>query len=180
MRRHGSSGAGWAAPAFCPRCSIVARIGLVGRLARAPSPRWRPRARSCLPLCSCALPHVLVSPQGSGSRQSSYTSLQFLPDIDLPAHGMRPTTAGPLLHRHTHIHSLLYALTAHQPVCASQGPMGPTPMGCGDGPQVARTRPLRAEACHAWSERRRQRSSRGWRPRWGLALWISIPILVNP
>ena len=121
-------GAGWAAAVVCAACSIVARIGLVGRLARAPSPRWRPRARSPLPLCSCALPLVLVSPQGSGSRQRAYTSLQFLPDIDLPVHGMRPATARPRLHRHTRIHLLLHALTAHQPVCASQGPMGQTPM----------------------------------------------------
>ena len=107
---------------------MVARIGLVGKLARTPSPRWRPRARSSLPLCSCALPHVLVSPQGNGSRQKASTSLQLLLDIDFPVHGMHPTTARPRPHCYAHINSLLHALTAHQPVCASQGPMAQTPM----------------------------------------------------
>ena len=98
LRRRAAVGTGWAAAVFCARYSMVARIGLVGRLARAPSPRWRPRARSPLPLCSCALRRVLVSPQGSGSWQGATTSLQFLHDIDPPVHGKRATTARPRLH----------------------------------------------------------------------------------
>ena len=113
-------GAGWASAVFCARCSMVASIGLVGRLARTPSLRWRPRARSPLPLCSCALPRVLVSPQGRGNRQGATTTPQFLQVIDPLVHGTRATTAQPRLHHHTCMYALIHALTAHQPICASQ------------------------------------------------------------
>ena len=99
-------------------------VGLLEHLL----PRWTPRARSPLPLCSCALPRVLVSPQANGSRQGASTRLQFLREVNLPVHGTRPTTARLRLRHHTCIYSLPHALTAHQPVCASQGPMGQTPM----------------------------------------------------
>ena len=114
-----------AAALAAARC--LAPGSLVGLLRHLLPDGDRVRALLCLSahvLC----PHVLVSPQANGSRQGASTRLQFLRDVDLPVHGTRPTTARLRLHHHTCIYSLPHALTAHQPVRASQGPMGQTPM----------------------------------------------------
>ena len=163
-------GAGWAAAAFCARCSNVARIGLVGRLARAPSPRWRPRARSSLPLCSRALRCVLVSPQSNGSQQKSFTSLHFLQDIDPLAHGTRATTARP------HLLRIFRGFTCSQPTIplslAETTAMDAD--GGADGPQSARARQPRVTGDHAVSYRHHQWYRGGRRSSWGLAPWIAL------
>ena len=118
-------GAGWAAAVCCARCSTVAYIGLVGRLAaaRTPSPRWRPRARAPLPLCSPALPLVFVSPEGGGSRQGATGELHFVQELVGPVHGTHPAIVRGLLRHRARMHATVHALTAHRPIFASHGPV---------------------------------------------------------